>query len=132
MPIYLSFTTSGGGGSYTWTDFQTVSRTGSISFTNGATVDAQNSHTETPDNTYTPGWTARFYDAPGLAQTRSIDGTTLTVASADVTWNFTLKASVSSGGMTAQCPTVSWTAHLRWRTVRGKATVTGSDKVINP
>jgi hypothetical protein len=52
------------------------------------------------------------------------------IVSASITWNFTLRVSVSSGGQTADCPPISWSVTETWQTVNGQLFATGSANVI--
>ena len=116
MPIYLNFYASGGSGSYNWRGVQNVVESGQIDYGSGVFFNLANipPFTEPPYyNQASPptGPSAEFFDAPGLASTSLLYGT---VAFAEITWQFTFNATVSSGGATVNCPTVSWSATLIW------------------
>jgi RHS repeat-associated protein len=130
MPGNFNFTASGGTDGYIWSDVQTVTRSGTITYSNGVTLTIpSNPTTESLDNvSKTPtGAGASFFDSPGLA-TKTPSG--LGIVSATVTWIFSLQVSVSSGGQTVKCDPVSWTASLTWKTVKGKPDASGSAKVM--
>ena len=132
MPIYLNYSATGGTGPYTWSNTQAVEATGKIAWSDGSSSEfsAPFANTEELANASDApaGSLARFFDAPGLAIAKP--GTSgVYVVSATIKWKFTLNASVSSGGRTKNCPTVSWSASLNWASVDGRANATGSATV---
>jgi RHS repeat-associated protein len=137
MPVNFNFTATGGSGTYAWSNTQTVNVIGTITWSDGASVDLSRlprNQRERLSNQTTPASSPRasFFDAPGLAATRrNAQGDPVgTVVSASINWSFSLQVSVSSGGETVNCPTVSWSAMMRWRTVDGRPVVTGNATVI--
>jgi RHS repeat-associated protein len=129
-PINFNFSVSGAatGSTYVWANSQSVSISGTETTTAG-TFDLGQlpPHTESLDDTLPSGSSANWFDAPGLAAQLPSGAK---VTSANVTWNFKLTTSVIVNGQKVQCPTISWTASLNWRTVRGKPVVTGQPKII--
>jgi RHS repeat-associated protein len=132
-PIYFNFAATGGtGGSYVWRSIQQVAVTGNIAFSDKYRADLSKGLTpaESLVNTLPNGPNSKFFDAPGLSRSGSRHGT---VVSASIHWTFTLKVTVSKGGKTVDCPTVSWTADLSWDTLkRGGAVASGKPKVVKP
>jgi RHS repeat-associated protein len=128
MPINFNFTASGGTGSYSWSDTQTYSVSGYITYQKGI-INAAATGTESLNNVGT-GASASFFDAPGQSSKSSRFGKTL---AASLDFSFSLSVSVTSGDQTVDCPVVNWSATLNWSTnKRGKPIVTGIDTVQTP
>jgi RHS repeat-associated protein len=129
MPVYFNFTATGGDGSYEWSNTQTVTVTATVTYSSGRTIDLSDwrAPTESLSNTASPltGSRASYFDAPGLAQVAP-NSRLGRVVSAHITWSFTLRVSVKSGGQKVDCPAVSWSATETWTTDDGKTNVTGS------
>jgi hypothetical protein len=54
------------------------------------------------------GFSFGFFDAPG------VNGTFATVSSASLDFSFVLDVSFISGGQTAQCAQIDWSAYVNW------------------
>ena len=124
VPVYLNYSAIGGDGGYIWKDSQTVSHSGSLTYSSGITIDWSQlpQTTEYPTNTRT-GSRASFFDSPGVPECGA--GALGCIVSGTVTWIFNVQVSVSSGSQSVQCPPVSWSVTETWTTRDGQRYVTG-------
>jgi RHS repeat-associated protein len=135
-PVHLKFSGAGGNGTYTWGNTQSVKISGSVTYSDGFEVpDLGAAFGPIPDETLRdesgPGLKASFFDAPGVSfAIRRPNGNQATVQSANVTWDLTLRVTVSSGSQTVHCPVVQWRVNINIRTVRGRPVVSGGAQVI--
>jgi RHS repeat-associated protein len=127
-PVTLNYNATGGTGQYQWSVTQTVSLTGSITYSNGYIYQEPNGTANDnvfPGELSTRGSTLSFSDTPGIGNSPGAS-----IVSANITWNFKTTVSVTSGGQTVQCPQIAWTTNVNWKTVRGRPVVRGSARVV--
>jgi RHS repeat-associated protein len=114
IPVWFDFTASGGTGTYTWGDEQTVQQSGGVVDWDGSkrkphsavrTILKEHLAYDAPSSTQ-----AEFRDAPGISMF-SENGSVIT---ARIIMDFTFQAKVTSGGVTVNCPTVYWSVTILW------------------
>jgi RHS repeat-associated protein len=115
-PVDFYFQASGGStNAYAWAATQTVTYSGTATYSNGQTVNLSTF----PQTTESPGVTsywvasssvADLFDAPGIR----FSGLGGTIVSANITRTFSLQLTVSNGAQSADCPTVSWSSTEVW------------------
>ncbi len=134
VPIFLDFFATGGAtNTYSFSEVQTVSNTGTVTYNTGQTVNMsslpQNRTDQPLVNMVGAGnANASFFDSPGIPMTSSLG----TIVSATITWNFTLRATVRNGSETANCPEVHWSVTETWFTVEGNLIASGNATVSTP
>ena len=120
IPVRFSFSSSGGSGSYQWTNVQTGNVVGQVGYSTGIVLPGNQSISESldfasggnpPSSIIPTGSSAVLFDAPGQAAFQAAGRVTSLV----VVFTFQLQVTVSSGGQTIQCPTVNWQAVTIWR-----------------
>jgi hypothetical protein len=121
VPVFFDFQATGGSGTYHFTESQNVTNSGTITYSNGRSVNGsqlRNNRLDGPlSNQSADGLpNAAYFDAPGLAWFAPvIGGSTLgAIISAYFTWDFTLQVSVSDGQRQVDCPRVSWSVTELW------------------
>jgi RHS repeat-associated protein len=126
VPMSINFTASGGDGTYSWAVSQTVSGTGTITYTGGvinATFPTM-SDTLVPSELTQNGANANFQDAPGVWVT-SPRGLGTIVSTTDLTRTFATSVTVASGNQIVDCPVVEWSISIQWNKGKNpKGTVT--------
>jgi RHS repeat-associated protein len=120
-PISLLFQASGGAGdgSYQWTEEQYYAITGAVTYSIAGSTNVNINDFENLTNEGTPGGAiSAFPDAPGLQATGTYASTGQSagvVVAANVTFNFSSTASVTSGGVTAGCQgAIDWSLTENW------------------
>jgi RHS repeat-associated protein len=135
IPVSFTFVASGGSGSYSWSDTQTIYLSGSVAYSNGAVYNYNppESRTESLDILQQSGSTVAFWDAPGLPLMDPNRGRNVHVMAAVLLWNASLTAYVTDTvtQQTVQCDApVMWQAFLLWTTVRGRPVVSGGANLL--
>ena len=126
--VTLNFTATGRTGVYSFNVTQTKTTSGFIVFGNGSLYTEPNEPQNDPvlaGQLNQDGQNLSFTDTPGLA----INQGKFPIVTANVTWTVTTQVSVTSGGVTVDCPIVEWKAYLIWKTVRRGPSVTGGASV---
>jgi len=119
LPISFLFSATGGTGVYSWSNGQMIGTSGFEQYTGGTVNIVSGASQETlPNKADNPqGPNAVIFDAPGLISPTGYGS----IVNAMVVWTATLSVSVSSGGLTVNCPTVQWQAFELW--LNGKPAV---------
>jgi RHS repeat-associated protein len=137
-PVYLDFFSTGGTGVYNYSDSQTVTFSGTVTYSSGQTINLSSLNSpplgppppESLTNQVGAGnANASFFDSPGIAMTSARYGT---IVSASFTRTYTLNVTVRSGNETANCQQVKWTSTETWFSVDGNVIASGGVNVLTP